>query len=129
MKMITILVLALALSGCGSLGNINVADAGFTYGTIKQIENGNWTQAAVLEEVANVRQQLGADLSVEIDTQNIVDSVMARVGLTDPSDRYLLGMFLRDMQSYVLEIDVPTERFQRLNDILDAVERGAMLAG
>ena len=125
LTLIITFIMALTLTACAGMANRDVASVGFTYGTIKQIESGRWTSEAVIKEVERVRNH--ADLSIIIDTDDIINEIMERSGIESPADRYLAAQFLGNMQRYVLEIDAG-DRLVRLDRLLDAVETGARMA-
>ena len=124
-KSILFLVAMMLSAGCANLGLSDPVATGITFGTMEKIDRGSWTSEAVLEEVARIRDL--ADTSVVIDTQDIVNSVLERIGMDDPAEKYLAAQFLGGMQSYVIEPELPEERFVRLAKVLDAVELGARL--
>lgn len=124
-KSILLLVVMMLVGGCASFNMSDPVATGFTYATMQKIDSGSWTSEAVLKEVERIREL--AETSVEIDTQDIVNSVLERVGIDDPSERFLAAQFLGGMQSYVLEAEIPEDRFMRLANVLDAVELGARL--
>lgn len=126
MRAVLILMMVL-LAGCAGFQHINAASASFTYATIKQIESEQWTQQGVLDEVARIRAI--SESSAQIDINDIVNSVLERSGITDASDRFLAAQFLGGMQSYIVNVQAPEEVKVRLGRVLDAVERGALLAG
>lgn len=126
MKKLFLVLTLLVMTGCAGLQTVGSPTlTGFTYATMKQIENGQWTKEAVLKEVEKYRNL--AETSVEIDTQDIINSVLERSGVEDSSDRFLLSQFLGGMQSYIIQVEVSEERFVRLQAVLDAVEYGARL--
>lgn len=124
-RSLILLVVMMLVGGCAGMGMQDPVNTGFTYATMKKIDSGSWTSEAVLEEVARIREL--AETSVEIDTQDIVNSVLERVGIDDSAERFLAAQFLGGMQSYVLEAEIPEDRFVRLGKVLDAVELGARL--
>lgn len=126
MKMLIIGLVSVFLAGCATLDQGGVANAGFTYATIKQIETGRWTSEAVLKEVARIREI--SNQSAVIDTDDIINSVLANSGIESPADRYLVSQFLGSMQQYVINIEASETQLVRLGRVLDAVETGARLA-
>lgn len=127
MRFLTMIFLSMFLVGCAGLDLPDSAGVAFTYGTIKKIESGSWEKQAVLDEVDKIRNI--ADTSVVIDTADIVNSVMTRVGIEDESERFLVAQFLASMQDYVIEVEAPEQQRLRLDKVLDAVERGARWPG
>ena len=124
-KSILLLVVMMLVGGCASFNMSDPVATGFTYATMQKIDSGSWTSDAVLEDVERIREL--AQTSVEVDTQEIVNSVLERLDIDDPAEQLLVNRLLGGMQSYVLEAEIPEDRFMRLAKVLDAVELGARL--
>lgn len=124
-RSLILLVVMMLVGGCAGFGINDPVATGFTYATMKKIDNGLWTSDAVLEDIERIREF--AQTSVEVDTQEIVNSVLERLDIDDPAERLLVNRLLGGMQSYVLEAEIPEDRFMTLAKVLDAVELGARL--
>ena len=124
-RSLLLLVVMMLAGGCAHMGATDPVASGFTYATMDKIDRGSWTSEGVLERVAELRER--AETSVEVDTQDIVNSVLERLNMDDPAEKLLVHQLLGGMQSYVLKAELPQDRFVRLSKVLDAVELGARL--
>lgn len=124
MKLLLTALLTLALGACATIPQPNATRVAIQYATMKMIENSSAvTSGGVLEKTSEIRTML--DQSVEVDTQQIANSILSNVS---PADRFLIQSFLVELEFYVLQAGVPADQRVRVNELLNWVDTAARFA-
>ena len=127
MKPLLIALTFLLISGCATLGQSDSQRILWQYATVKLIQDSDSvTSAGVIERVEMIRAL--SDAKVEITPEHMVNQVLRSLGDIKPAERLLIVELLNGLQGYVLEVEAPAERAQRLDVVLNWVEQAARIS-
>lgn len=118
--------LAVFMTSCATLSDIDTRKLAVQYGTLKLIEqSGNVTAQGVLDATSKVRETIQADASVDL-TELIAG--IDTSGLS-PSDQLLVSALSEQIRYAVIDLPDIESRAERLLTVLDIVDAAARIAG